>query len=60
MLPIGQTPEIYECGDLLEISEQTVWRGMVIGINIAVTQANSDTPITAFQTLSIERHYGNN
>jgi hypothetical protein len=59
MLPVGQTPAVYKCGDLLEIDEGAlgVWRGIVLGTSISAS-ANGGA-ITATQTLSIEKHYGN-
>ena len=58
VLPLGETPAIYECGDLLEINEGVagVWRAMVLSINI--TAAVNNGAITAEQTVSLEKHYG--
>ena len=56
ILPIGQTPEIYQCGDLLEIQETSTWRAMVLSININASVNNG--AITAEQTVSLEKHYG--
>lgn len=61
ILPIGETPSIYDCGDLLEIIQPTsTWRGIVIGIEIYIERATETKPMKATQTLFIERHYGNN
>ena len=56
ILPIGQTPEIYQCGDLLEIQETTTWRAMVLKLNIKAS--NDNGLISAEQTVTLEKHYG--
>jgi len=58
VLPLGETPAIYQCGDLVEINEgaQGVWRGIVLGISISANV--SDGAISASQTVSLEKHYG--
>lgn len=58
VLPVGQTPAIYNAGDLLEISEagSQPWKGMVIGVNVTASVSASGL-IEASQTVSLERHY---
>lgn len=60
VMPAGQTPDIYNPGDLIEINEgiDGTWSGLVIGIAVA-GNISSKGVVSVDQTLTLERHYGN-
>jgi len=58
LLPLGQTPGVYDCGDLLEIDEGAagVWKGLVLGVGLSVSVSSSGL-VKVDQTVSLERHH---